>query len=164
MKGIRLGLIALFMASVFTTLDAQPVLRNKARHVLKRTTVVILAAQRSVRTHKVYTGHLARSVAHQRYARRLFMRHKYMRSIHHSRYARLLAFKAIRANKGVVDKSWEFDNQEGAGKDAPNEQALDEELQRDMPSAPLKDEDITGANLEDIDISDVEPGNYKGNK
>ncbi len=161
-KRTRFLILCLF-SIFFMQLKAQPVLRNKAHHVLKRTTMVILAAQRTVRTHKVYTGNLSRSVAHQRLARRLFIRHKYVRAIHHSRYARLLAIKAIRANRGVVDKTWEFDNiEQDLGKNTPDDKALDNELEKEMPGVSMKDEDIVGANLEDIDISDIEPQNYKG--
>src|SRR3990172_5435572 len=112
---VRLTGITFLAACFFLTTavsDAQPLQRHKARKVIHRTAVAIFAAQKAVREHKVFTGHLARSVAHQRLAKRLFLRGMYLRAIHHSRRARLLAFRAMDANRCPVSKEWRFDPEE----------------------------------------------------
>ena len=47
-------------------------------------------------------------------------------------------------------------------KASPNDSALDAVLAKEMPGQVLKDEDIIGKPLNDIDISDTSPGDYKG--
>ena len=72
-----------------------------ARRVIRRTAYVILEAQKKVKENKVYTGNLARAIAHQRYARRLYLQGNYLRAMHQSRRARRLAILAIQANNGT---------------------------------------------------------------
>jgi hypothetical protein len=132
-------------------------MRHSSRLILRRTAIVILAAQKNVRENRVYTGNLARAIAHQRFARRLFLRGFYLRAIHHSRRARMLAFMSIRANKNVVKTDWEFNDEENqAVQNIPSDQQLDKDLQADDPNASMKDEEFLDTILDDIDVKENE--------
>lgn len=156
------SLVFALLLSVSFDSYAQPAMRMKARKVLKRTTVVIFAAHKKVKQNKVHTGHLARAVAHQRLAKRLFMRRKFRRAIAHSRYARRLAFIAIQKNKGTVDKSWEFNKEENEGmSDLPSDTELDKELKSEMPEAELSDEEVVKGEVKDLDVEDIPAEDYK---
>lgn len=159
MSTLKLGLLILF-AAFFTVSDAevyaQPALRMKARRVIKRTTIVVMAAHRNVKEGKVYTGDLARSIAHQKFARSLFRRGMYVRAIHHSRRARLLAVMAIKANKGTDVAEAKVDaEEEQLMKNPPSDDELEKELLKEMPNEKMKDEDVVGTSP-DIDIKDKE--------
>ena len=122
-----------------------------------------MVTHKKVKEGKVYTGNLARGIAHQRFARKLFYRGRYYRAIHHSRRARRLAFLALQANKVVIKKEWEIQGGDDANmKASPNDGALDAALAKEMPDQAMKDEDIVEKPLNDIDISDTPPGEYKG--
>ena len=163
---LRTGMLICLMAFLFANVGdllAQPVLKNKTKRILRRTTLVLLVTHKKVKEGKVYTGNLAKGIAHQRFARKLFYRGRYYRAIHHSRRARRLAFMALKANKVTIKKEWEIEGGDGANmKASPNDSALDAVLAKEMPGQVLKDEDIIGKPLNDIDISDTSPGDYKG--
>lgn len=129
-----------------------------ARRVIRRTAVVILAAQKKVKEGKVYTGNLARSVAHQRYARRLYLRGNYLRAMHQSRRARQFAILAIQANKGQETADMKYDKEdEAVMNDNPVSDAdLDKELDTEMPGYSTNDQDFVDAAISEIDLSDIE--------
>lgn len=133
-------------------LVAQPARRVGARKAIRRTATVILYAQKQVKEHKVYTGNLAKAVRHQRHARFLFRNGKYVRAIHHTRRARQLAFLAIQANKGSIDNDWDLSNDEPLKEKVPG----DAELESELSSANLTDQDIINAVLDDIDVGENE--------
>ncbi len=157
MKTLKLS-FALFLVSIFmmstTNLFAQPGLRMKAHRVIKRTTVVILVAHKKVKEGKVYTGQLARSISHQKYARILFRRGMYVRAIHHSRRARLLSAMAIKANKGSdVKEAGITPEEEELMKNAPSDDELERELLKELPNEKMKDEDVIDTEL-DVDLKE----------
>jgi hypothetical protein len=129
-----------------------------ARRVIRRTAVVILTAQKKVKEGKVYTGDLARAVAHQRYARRLYLQGKYLRAMHHSRRARRLAILAIQANKGQETADMADDKEDEAvmNENPVSDTELDTELNTASPGYSTKDEDFIDAAISEIDISDLE--------
>ncbi|MCA6364885.1 MAG: hypothetical protein IM638_17775 [Bacteroidetes bacterium] len=129
-----------------------------ARRVIRRTAAVILVAQKKVKENKVYTGNLARSIAHQRYARRLYLQGRYLRAMHHSRRARQLAILAIKANNGTetADMTYNKEDEEIMNAEPVSDKELDDELDKDMPNQPTKDEDFVDAVLTEIDVSDLE--------
>lgn len=134
-----------------------PALRIKSKRVIRRTAVVVLAAQAAVKDGKVYTGNLARAVAHQRFARSLWRRGMYLRAIHQSRRARVLALMAINANKGTVKADYNFDKEEqGYAKDSPADSQLDSDLDKEMPGYSTKDEDFINAVIDDVDLTDLD--------
>jgi hypothetical protein len=123
-----------------------------ARHMIRRTAAVIQVAHRQVREHKVYTGDLARAVAHQKFARRLFGDGEYVRSIHQTRWARALAVRAIIANRGAEPPEAALTPEEmSETAKGPSEEQLTRELKAAMPSEPEKDEALINVNL-DLDV------------
>ncbi len=126
--------------------------RMAARHMIRRTAAVIRVAHREVREHKVYTGDLARSVAHQKFARRLFADGEYVRAMHQTRRARALAVRAIVANKGAEPPEAALTPEEmSATANGPSEEQLTRELKAAMPSEPENDEALVNVNL-DFDV------------
>ncbi len=133
--------------------SAQPALRNRSRKFIKRTSTVIMAAKKDLQQGKIYTGDFARAVAHQRYARKLFMNGFYQKAIYHSHRARMLAFAVIRSNKGVVNREWELDKDESRlPANQPGDRELDQELVKDNPSIAFDDRIAVQAELKDIDV------------
>ncbi len=129
-----------------------------ARRVIRRTAHVILMAQTKVKENKNYTGDLARAIAHQRLARKLYFQGKFLKAMHQSRRARYFAIQAIQANKGTETADMKLDPEdEGVMNDTPASDAdLDKELNADSPGYSQKDQDFVDAALSDIDLSDVE--------
>jgi hypothetical protein len=129
-----------------------------ARRVIRRTAFVILHAQKKVKENKNYTGDLARAVAHQRYARKLYFQGKFLRAMHQSRRARHFAILAIQANKGTETADMKLDPEDDAVmNDSPASDAeLDKELETADPGYSQKDQDFVDAALGDLDLSDVE--------
>ncbi|MBP9068552.1 MAG: hypothetical protein KBG47_03535 [Bacteroidia bacterium] len=149
MKNVVIALIMMIGLSSF----AQPGQRIAAKKCIRRTTVVIMHAQKKLKENKVYTGNMVKSVRHQRYARFLFRQGKFLRAIHQSRRARQLAFLVIQANKGTVEKGWELSKEENpAG--APTDSDLEKELPADTENK--TDEKLAGEDLKDIDVEEKE--------
>jgi len=159
MKTVKLSLLILlttFFAFESMGLTGQPALKMKAHRVIKRTAIVILAAHKKVKEGKVYTGDLARSIAHQKFARKLFRKGMYVRAIHHSRRARLLSVLAIKANKGSeIAEAQSTAEEEELMKNSPTDDELEKELLKEMPEAKLKDEDVI-TTQPDIDLKERE--------
>lgn len=156
-KAVILSLISLI---ALTSADAgvkQRVVRRRAvknvmaRRVIRRTAVVILVAHKKVKENKVYTGNLARSIAHQKHAKRLFAKRMFNPAVYHSLRARRLALLAIKANKGEEPKESAPDKEEGAvAAEAPGDDELDKELKEALPDESEKDEDAI-ASTPDVD-------------
>jgi len=144
------ALLVLFSSFSF----GQPRKRMHAHRAIRKTAVVLVYAHKQVKQNKVYTGNLARSVRHQRYARFLFRKGKYARAIHHTRRARQLAFLAINANKGTINKEWEPAKEDTAG--APEDKELEKELPKDSEN--LTDEQLILQELTDVDLEEAVGG------
>jgi hypothetical protein len=129
-----------------------------ARRVIRRTAYVILKAQKQVKEGKVYTGDLARAIAHQRYARKLYFQGKFLRAMHQSRRARQFAILAIQANKGTETADMKLDPEDEAvmADSTVSDAQLDKDLETDSPGYSQKDEDFINAVLSDIDLGDME--------
>lgn len=165
MKYIRPLLLLLVLVVGTTELNAQPrrpAVRHAdkvhARRVIRRTAYVILAAQKKVKENKVYTGDLARAIAHQRLARKLYFRGEFLRAMHQSRRARYFAILAIQANKGTETSDMKLDAQDDqVMNDNPVSDAdLDAQLNTESPGYSQNDEDFVNAVLDDIDITDIQ--------
>jgi hypothetical protein len=129
-----------------------------ARRVIRRTAYVILKAQQQVKENKNYTGDLARAIAHQRYARKLYFQGEFLRAMHQSRRARQFAILAIQANKGTETADMKLDAEDDAVmNDNPVSDAdLDKDLDTAMPGYSTNDQDFVNAALDDIDLTDVQ--------
>lgn len=123
--------------------DGHPrVEKHHARKVLHRTSVVIFHAHKQVKLNKNYTGDLAKAIAHQKLAKKLYLKGKYYRAIHQSRVARIFAVKAIKANKGsMIEECKMTPEEEELMKNGPSDDDLIAELGKENPGAKYKDED-----------------------
>ncbi len=149
MKQIVLALIMMIGLSSF----AQPGQRIAAKKCIRRTTVVMMHAHKLLKENKVYTGNMVKSVRHQRYARFLFRKGKFLRAIHQSRRARQLAFLVISANKGTANKDWELSSEENPS-GGPTDAELEKELPPDTENS--TDEKLASTDLKDIDVEEKE--------
>ena len=172
MKRFLLLTLVLLTFGAYTELDAQrgpranknkPVAAKRAdklhaKRVLRRTAIVIRHAQTCLQKNKNYTGDLARSVAHQRFARKLYFQGKYMRAMHQSRRARHLAVLSIKANKGTepANAANEKEDDDIMNSESVSDTDLDTELEKESPGYSQKDEDFETAALEEIDLTDME--------
>lgn len=172
MKTSRIVFFLLFLFGVgaYTEADAQrgprqnkrPAVRRAeklhAKRVIRRTAIVIRHAHNLVKENKNYTGDLAKSIAHQKYARRLYFEGKYLRAMHQSRRARQLAILSIKANKGSEPAGAANEKEDDDLMDAePVTNAdLDKELDENAPGYSTKDEDFVDAALSEIDLGDME--------
>jgi hypothetical protein len=149
--------LLLFLLPAFVFAGPGPqVKKEQAKRVLRRTAVVILVAHRKVKEGHIYTGNLAKAIAHQKFARKLYREGKYWRAIHQSRRAKFLAVQAIKANKGAESAEMRYSKEdEEVMKGGPSDDALDAELQKEMPGQSMKDEDVIGSEP-DVDLTDSE--------
>ncbi|MFI5163746.1 MAG: hypothetical protein ACHQHP_00690 [Bacteroidia bacterium] len=147
----------LLLLPSFTAFTAPgPIKKDQARHVIRKTATIILVAHKRVKEGKVYTGDLARAIAHQKYAIKLYRAGEYFRAIHHSRRARFLAIEAIKANKGAEMAEWKMTKEEEQSMaNGPKEEELDKELIKEMPNESAKDEEVIGAQPQ-VDLNDNE--------
>jgi hypothetical protein len=165
-----ISLVVLFLMVGITYAEAQPGARRRnpppprvrkaekihARRVIRRTAFVIHAAHKAVKENKVYTGNLARAVAHQRFARKLYVRGRFLRAMHQSRLARRYAILALQANKGAETAEMRFDkeDEEIMNSETVSDKELQDELDKEMPGYSTKDEDFMDKEIGDIDLGD----------
>ncbi len=164
MKTVKKLFFLLLLPALFSISDAsaipqekkQAVKKLQAKRVIRRTAVVIRIAHKKVKEGKVYTGNLAKSIAHQKFARKLYRSAKFYRAIHQSRRAKQLAILAIKANKGQETNDMRFSKEdEDAMKGDPSDEELDKELQNEMPGESMKDEEVLNSEP-DVDIKEDE--------
>lgn len=151
MKTFKRLLLLLMLPSLFSFAGPQ-IKKEQTKRVIRRTAAVIIVAHKKVKEGKVYTGNLARAIAHQRFARKLYRGGKYFRAIHHSRRARVLALMAIKANKGTETADMRYAKEdEEALKGGPSDDELDKALDKEMPGSSAKDEEVIAADP-DVDL------------
>jgi hypothetical protein len=155
MKQFKRFLILLVLP--LTAFGGPMIKKEQAKRIIRRTAVVILAAHKKVKEGKVYTGDLARAIAHQKFAIKLYREGKYFKAIHHSRRARMLAIMAIKANKGAETSEMKYEKgDENAFKGGPSDDELDKEVAKEMPAeAAAKDEEVVAAEPA-VDLNDNE--------
>jgi hypothetical protein len=126
--------------------------RRTSLRILVRTRLVIIHAQKTARDGKKYTG-LGNCLRHQRIARRLHFRRRYLLSALHSLRARKLAVLIIKNNKGKLIKETNLTREEeGLLKNSPDDEALDKELDKKYKdeAPPLDDKAAADAKVEEI--------------
>ena len=157
MKTIKKILVLFLLPALTAFAGPGPMIKKQqAKGVIRKTAVVIMHAYRRVKTEHVYTGNLARAIAHQKFAIRLYREGKYFKAIHHSRMARRLAILALKANKGEEMADWKYSKEEEANmKSGPTEEELSSELSKEMPGAAVKDEDVI-SDIPDVDLKNDE--------
>ena len=125
-----------------------------AHRVLKKTAYVILIAHKKVKEGKNYTGDLAKAIAHQKHARKLYAQGKFVKAIHHSRRARFLAVKAIVANGGTETDDMKFSKEDEkvfAANPSPADDTLDSEMGTAMKGEPMEDQKVVNTDP-DVDL------------
>lgn len=130
----------------------------KAHQVLKRTHFVILKAHHAIKKNHIYTGDLAKAVAHQKRAKKYYAMKNPHRAILHSREARRYAFKVLAANKatGEVDKSYELNTEEMGIED---DKSLN--LEKDLEQTKFDDKSITDKEMTELEVLETAPEDYK---
>lgn len=142
------------------TMPAKQPSMVQAQKVLKRTHFVILKAHQAVKKNKNYTGDLARAVAHQKQAKKLFAMKNPRKAILHSKHARMYAFKVLQVNKANadVDQSYQFNKEENANITAEDDAInLDKELQQTT----FDDKTVTDKEMTELEVLETKPENYK---
>jgi hypothetical protein len=146
-KIMMLTLIALMIApAIAQKKGPKPNYKANAKRVIAVTQVVIHKTKKAVKENKVYTGNLAKAIRHQRFARKLFAQGKYIRAMHQSRRARYFAKLAYAANKGADSDDMNFSKEDDdlMNTNPVNDTDLDNEMMKDDPNGPTKDEDVVG--------------------
>ncbi|MGE0560510.1 MAG: hypothetical protein AB7O47_01720 [Flavobacteriales bacterium] len=133
-----------------------------AQKVLKRTHYVIVKAKIAVAKNKNYTGDLAKAVAHQKQAKKMFAMKNPHRAILHSKQARMYAFKSLQANKAGtdVDQSYQFNKEENALA-GPEDKSLN--LEKELEQSTFDDKMVTDKEMTEMEVLETAPENYKNN-
>ena len=114
--------------------------KNDAKKFINKTGLLILHAQKVVKEGKVYKGNLAKAIAHQTYAKKLYNNGNYLRAVYQSHVARFFAALAIVNNKQKVPNALQTSKQEGKDLGAlPAQESLEKELQTEMPDLKYDD-------------------------
>jgi hypothetical protein len=131
--------------------------RDASKTLLDRTNMVLLAAQAELKAGQVYTGNLAKAIAHQRYATELWVQGNFTDAIYHSRRARILALSVINLNNGVVKADYDFNKEEQRYiRQTPHDEQLDKVLEKDLNVYYKMDQDFITAVIDDVELEDVE--------
>jgi hypothetical protein len=151
--------LVLLAALLFTGgLSARPEMKSESHRMLKRTSSVVLLAQQSLKSGKTYTGDFAKAVAHQRFAKKLYLRRNYAGAAHHSKVSRTLAFRVIQANRGTVAQEWELDAGETALLEGSlSDSVLEEELMKTNSDVNLREDEVVTESLSDLEMEAI-PG------
>jgi len=157
MKTLKKLLFLLLLPAFVAFTPSEPVVKKEqAKRVIRKTAMIIMVAHKKVKEGKVYTGDLARAIAHQKFAIKLFRAGDYFRAIHHSRRARFLAIEAIKANKGAEMAEWKLSKEEETSMaNGIKDEELDRNLAKEMPSEATKDEEVIGTQPT-VDLNDNE--------
>lgn len=131
-----------------------------AQKVLKRTHFVIVKAKMAVAKNKNYTGDLAKAVAHQKQAKKMFAMKNPHHAILHSRQARMYAFKSLEANKATadVDQSYHF-NKEETALAGVEDKSLN--LEKELEQTTFDDKMVTDKEMTEMEVLETAPENYK---
>lgn len=126
--------------------------RRRSRRVLIRTRLVIIHAQKAAKLGGKYLG-LGNCLRHQRIARRLHFRRRYLLSALHSLRSRKLAIGIIQINEGTLIKEAAFSREEERLlKNSPGDEALDKELDEKYKkeAPPINDKTAADEKVEEI--------------
>lgn len=133
----------LFVTSSYAQVQTKPIAKReqaqkppseRSKHVINKTAKVIHDAHKAVQQGKNYTGDLAASVKHQKYALKLYKEGKYKLAAEHSLYARKRAVMSIKANNADVNPIYEK-SPKNADKLTP-----DSELETEVSNMPDENE------------------------
>lgn len=132
----------------------------QAQKVLKRTHFVILKAHQAVKKNKNYTGDLARAVAHQKQAKKLFAMKNPRKAILHSKRARMYAFKVLQVNKANndVDQSYQFNKEET---DLAGIEEGGVNLDKELGQSSFDDKTVTDKEMTEMEVLETPLGEYK---
>lgn len=138
--------------------------KRTAHSVLKRTTAVIVSAQKAVKRHHNFTGDLSKAYQHQKFAKMLFARGDYDASVRQSLRARQLAYQAMEGNRtrphqdydrderrfrqDMRDNDLDRDEQKYRQEMRDDDQKRDsDDANKDRPRRDFKDDDVIKLNI-----------------
>lgn len=120
--------------------------RNIAKDVLKKTTTLIIKAEKSDGRKRVYHRNLYAAITHQRFAKKLYYAQDFESAIYQSLRARQLALSVLHDNRvrykkdderSDFERDWEISR-----KTAPTTEELDKRLEKDMTPDERRDVEI----------------------
>jgi hypothetical protein len=150
---LKIAIISIIVSTGFESdLISQPTQRHQVRSYINRTVLIIHEAKKQLEIGKNYNGDYARAVAHQKYARNLFLTGKFQKSVFHSHRARVLAYAVIRNNKGIVLKDLETTKEEETlHANQPKDEELDRVLLINDPKLTFDDRAAAQAQVKGIE-------------
>lgn len=155
--GKKAALVVVLIIATAANVSAARVSRDASKQMLNRTNIVLLAAQAELKAGQVYTGNLAKAIAHQRYANTLWEEGYYSDAVYHSRRARILALSVINLNNGIIKAGYDFTKEEQRFiKSAPYDELLDKVLENDLSVYYKQDQDFITAVIDDVELDDFE--------
>lgn len=156
-SGKKAAMLVLCLTISAANASAIRVSRDASKYLLDRTNLVLLAAQAELKAGQVYTGNLAKAIAHQRYATSLWVDGNYADAVNHSYRARVLALSVINVNNGIIKAAYDFDKAEQRYiKSAPHDEQLDKVLEKDLSYYYKQDQDFITAVIDDMELADFE--------
>ncbi|MGD9492594.1 MAG: hypothetical protein AB7V36_04505 [Bacteroidales bacterium] len=155
----RIALIPVIFSLVFlfmgASVQAQPIMKEKAKKVVNRSAIVIYAAHKYTITNQVFTGNLKKAVVHQNIAIMLFLEGKYMRAIHQSRRAREFARLQLEANSGRYPAGFEPESDEMPEGPQPDNSELDAEAEASEFNSIINDDEaLSKEKLDNLEIKE----------
>lgn len=120
-----------------------------SHNMINKNIPILQRAQAALNIGKNYTGDFSKAVQHQRKAREMYRKGLYDKAAYHAKAARGRAISSIKANKGVVDKEWNYSKEEAdSTKNAPSK----EELEKELPKESASDEKMSKVKIEELGV------------
>jgi len=152
LKTTKLSLFLTIIIMFISVLEGHTqVTQAKAKVVIMKTNRAIGVAHRTVMTTKKFTGKLAQSVRHARFAKKMYEKADFDKSAQHSLYARKLAAEVMKENNAKTGSDYLFSTDENAilGT-SPSNEDLVTEAKNDDPIS-INDENLKAGSL-NIDV------------
>lgn len=126
--------------------------QSQVNKVLGKTNIVILLAHKALVENNVHTQNFAKSVAHQRCAKKLISSDVH-RALQHSRLSRLYAFEVLRSNNTSLKQQWQFTREEMeiVGKPIAADD-LEKDVNQLYPEIILDDKDVLQEDLSEFEV------------
>lgn len=120
-----------------------------SHNMINRNIPILQRAKAALNIGKNYTGDFSKAVQHQRKAREMYRKGLYDKAAYHAKAARGRAISSITANKGMVEKDWNYSKEEeDSTKNAPSK----EELEKELPKESAGDEEMSKIKVEELGV------------
>ncbi len=152
MLKFKMLVLLLILVVSTTATNGSPLLeQSKAKLIIMKTNRAIGVAHMTVKKTRKFTGKLSQSVAHARFAKKLYEKGDFDKSAQHSLYARKLATEVMKENNAKTGSDYLYSTDENA---ILSTSPTAEELANDVKmsdSISLDDEKLMVGNL-DIEV------------